>query len=160
MLFQTLDEKRKCPLVYFNNRLTAKPLPKSAKDLQTWSYGSFLRDRDVQYAQFYCGGQTIDEVCPDIMLDEWQAVRKKLKAFYRSVRVAKLDLNEHCFYDMVPEQFLLDYCTIKNKVTQYVFKTREKPANYDFLVNLKKISCEISERDLELDLSALFPRMH
>ena len=160
MLFQILDEKRNCPLVYHSNRLTNKPLPKSKEELRTWSYGDFIGDKPVQYAQFYCGGRTIDEICPDLMLDEWQAVRKKLKAFYRSVREAKLNLDEHCFYDMVPEQFLLDYCAIKNKITQYIFNVYEKPANYDFLVNLKKISYEISKRKLDLDLSTLTPRMH
>ena len=37
---------------------------------------------------------------------------------------------------MVPEKFLLDFYELKNEITQHVFKTYKKPANYDFLRDL------------------------
>lgn len=159
MLFQILDEKRSCPLVYVDGRLTDKSLPKD-KALSTWSYGAFLDEHDVQYAQFYCGGKSLDEACPDWLVDEWTLVRNKLKAFYRSVKEARLDLTELCFYDLVPEQFLLDFCAIKNKITQHIFNTCEKPANYELLTGLRATTHKIADQRLNLDFRALSSRMH
>ena len=42
-------------------------------------------------------------------------------------------LNENCFFELVPQQFLLEFCDIKNKITEHVLKNYEKPKNYDFL---------------------------
>jgi len=121
----------------------------------TWNYASFLSGTQVEYAQIYCSGLSLDEVCPEHLADKWHAVRNRLMAHYKSFSTAKISLDEHCFFDMVPEQFLHDYCEIKDEITSWVFDNYERPENYEFLVELHKLSDRISEVPFNLDFSAL-----
>jgi len=158
MIFQTLDDKNQCALAYYNNKISKK-LPKNPT--KTWNYAEFLKKfHNVEYAQLFCGGKTLDEICPEYLRPEWERSYGKLKAYYRSMEEAKLNLEEHCFFDMVPKKFLIDYCNVKNKITEHVLLNFEKPSNYDFLFSLKKVLTEIRYKKLNVDVLALRGRMH
>ena len=109
MLFQTLDDKSECVGYFSSGKLYFGDLPDSAT--KTWNYSAHLKDRNIQYAKLYCGGKLLDEACPDHLRDEWTKVSAKLKAHFRSFATAKISLSDHCFFDLVPKQFLLE---IKN----------------------------------------------
>ena len=159
MLFQTLDNKEECIGIYYDGNLYFdRELPSGIGG--TWSYATFLRDREVRYGYLQCGGKSLDDVCPSHLKEQWETARDKLKAFYRSFHEAKVDLNENCFYDLVPERFLLQFCDIKNKITKHVFENYERPRNYDFLAELSKVLCSIEEQKLNIDLSSLKKQMH
>jgi len=158
MLFQTLDDKNECVMAYYKDKLSTQ-LPQLPT--ATWNYTSFLEKiENIDYAQLYCGGKTLDEVCPASIRAEWEESYKRLKAYYRSMREAKLNLEEHCFFDMVPRKFLIDYCKVKNKITNYVLTVYEKPENYDFLLSLKKVTSEIRYKKINVNVAALKDRMH
>ena len=121
MLFQALDDKKECLGVYLDGKLIHDVLPEGLT--QTWSYSAFLRDTDVEYAKLYCGGLTLDQVCPSSLRTQWEGVRDKLRAYFRSFNFAKVSLDENCFFDLVPQSFLLEFCDIKNVITESVFET-------------------------------------
>jgi len=149
MLFQTLDEKKKCVAVYRAGELIYNQIP---DDLTTtWKYTSFLYDRDIEYASLYCVGKTIDEVCPDNIKDKWEDINKKLKAFLISFSEAGVSLHDNCFFDLVPERFLLEYCDLKNKITENVIDTYDKPQNYQFLLELTRVLESIKYQKLNLN---------
>ena len=156
MLFQTFDDKEECISVFAKNRLI-KSLPLNLS--KTWSYAEYLKGHNIQYAQLYCKGQSLNEVCPTHIEKEWEKVNNKLKAFYRASQEAKLDLSEHCFFDMVPEAFLRDYAAVKNKICNYVFQNYQKPLTYDFSLELAKVLTEIKNRKLNIDEGALNNRL-
>lgn len=159
MLFQTLDNKKECIGVYYDGKLYFdRELPKGISE--TWAYASFLRDREIRYGYLQCGGKSLDNVCPSHLKEQWETTCDKLKAFHRSFHEAKVDLNENCFFDLVPERFLLKFCDVKNKITKHVFENYEKPRNYNFLVELSKVLCEIESQKLNIDLSSLKKQMH
>ena len=52
MLFQTLDNKHKCIGVYYDGNLYFNSeLPEGISE--TWSYASFLADREIRYGNFF-----------------------------------------------------------------------------------------------------------
>jgi len=157
LLFQTLDDKKECIAVYSDGALL-KELPDSLS--KTWNYSSFLEDRDIEYASLYVGGKTLDEICPEDIQPQWRAINDKLKAFMRSFKLAKVSLNENCFFDLVPMRFLMEYCDLKNQITQNVFDTHEKPPNYEFLVDLNKVLTELKFRELKLNPSNVKNKLH
>ena len=158
MYFQTLDDKGECVGVYKDGKLYFKDLPEGLK--RTWKYAEYLEESDVEYASIWCGNRSIDDVWPDVLVDDWLAVEGKLKAFYRSFVLAKVNMDENCFFDLVPKQFLLEYCEMRNKITQYVFEKYEKPQNYDFMVDLTKVLTKIKHQRLNIDVSSLSDRAH
>ena len=159
MYFQTLDDKGECVGVYSDGKLYfGGPTERSAK---TWKYAEYLEESDVEYAHLYCGGRSLNDVCPAHLIDDWTIVEgDKLKAFYRSFVLSKVDLNDNCFFDLVPRQFLMQYCDIRNKITEYVFETYEKPENYDHMVELTKVMSKIRRQKLSVDVSSLSHKAH
>ena len=71
------------------NQTLLDGLPEKAS--KTWKYHSFLENNDFEYANLYCNGKTLGEVCPGHLKNEWEQNSARLKAFYRSYREAKID---------------------------------------------------------------------
>ncbi len=113
MIFQSLDDKGECVGVYSSGRLDFKTIPDDLS--RTWDYAAFLDNREIDYARLYCDGKTLDQVCPEHLLDEWHQKSAKLKAFLVSFNESKVSLRENCFFDLVPQRFLLDFCEISLK---------------------------------------------
>jgi len=158
MIFQTFDDKKKCVAVFAKDKIHKGkwPIPLT----KTWDYSEFLRDTNVEYAKYYCGGQNLNEVCPDHLRTEWTDVNKKLKAFYGAVEEAQLDLNEHCFFDLVPPHFLLDYGRTKSKICAHIFSNFKKPQDYEYMVNLTKVLTEIKNTKLNIETGPLESRRY
>lgn len=146
MIFQTLDNKRECRGIFLNNKIYDDP-PEGLT--ATWSYTANL-PLSVEYANLYCQGKTISEVCPETLSGQWEVASSRLKAYLNSFIHAKINLNEHCFYDLVPQNFLHEYYSVKNAITEHVLKTYKKPDNYDFLLDLTRVTKEIAQQKLNI----------
>tara|TARA_R110002110_G_scaffold319885_8_gene532625 strand:+ start:6092 stop:7276 length:1185 start_codon:yes stop_codon:yes gene_type:complete len=149
MLFQTLDDKKNC-LGLYHNRTLVKGAAPDATMTRTWTAAQFLEDMDVEYAYLYCQRNLADS-CPSEIRKQYEESISFLRAFLRSMENARVDLTQHCFYDLVPEHFLVMYCESKNKICEYVFENYERPKNYDFLRDLLFVTQAMSHRKLNLD---------
>jgi len=150
VIFQSLDKKNKCKDIYCGGKIYNK----TPEDLTgTWDYVDI--PHNVEYAKLYCGGQSIEDVCPDRLKGQWLSASQKLKAYLNSFMQAKISLEDHCFYDLVPQHFLLDFFEVKSEITKHVFDNCERPENYDFLLQLTKIVEDIKNRPLKLKTSNL-----
>jgi hypothetical protein len=155
MLFQSLDDKIHCIGIYYDGKLVFDEIPDGLT--ATWSYNSGIESikRDIEYAQLYCGGKSLSEACPEPLMADWERIESKMKAFIRSFVEAGVSFNEHCFYDLVPPRFLLEYCDLKNQICEHVIETYEKPQNYNFLAELSFISETIASKPLNLQTDVL-----
>jgi hypothetical protein len=84
----------------------------------------------------------------------------RLRAFLRAFSESKINLDKNCFFDLVPERFLKEYCKVRNQITEYVFTNYHKPDNYDFLCDLTKTLYDFKYRPLNIDKSELRDFMH
>ena len=159
MIFQTFDDKKDCSVIYAKDRLHFKKCPKGLT--KTWSYSEFLKEKQgVEYAQILCGGKTLDEACPQYLQNDWEKVKERLMAFQRACEETQLNLNEYCFYELIPKFFLEDLAKIKNRICDFVFLNYEKPKNYELTLSLIKILTEIKNTKLNVDYAELSDRMH
>lgn len=158
LYFQTLDDKGECVGIYKDGELFFQETPQDLT--RTWKYAEYLEDSDVEFASIYSGNSSLSDCCPSYLIDEWTDVEERLKAFYRSFVIAKVDLNQNCFFDLVPKKFLIRYCEIRNRITKYVFENWPKPDNYDFMVDLTKVLTRIRYQKMNIDLSALSAQAH
>ena len=149
MLFQALDDKEECVGIYSEGELSFEQIP--ANLTKTWSYSNFLSTMDVEYASLYCSGQTLDQVCPAHLVDDWERVSNRLKAFVRSNKIAKVSLVDNCFFDVTPERFLKEYCEVKNQICLWVFDKYSRPDNYDHLVRIQRVLSDIKYRPINID---------
>lgn len=146
-LFQCLDDKNNCVLIYSNGNFSSG-IPEKG---YTWKYAQYLKDKNnIEYAYLYAG-KDLDYTCPEHLRNDWQIIRNRGIAYLRSFREVNINLNEYCFFDLVPKVYLKDFCEIKNKICEYAFNNYKKPYNYDFLLEVEKMITDIRYRKLKLN---------
>ncbi len=149
MIFQTLDDKTECVGIYADGQLFFDEPPTDLT--QTWRYSGSLKNDDIEYASLYCEGQTLAQVAPLSLQEPLAKAQRRLKAYMQSFRLAKIDLRNHCIFDLVPHDFLKEFCEIKNKITQHVLETYEKPPIYEHLTGVSKLLHQIKFRKINLN---------
>lgn len=150
MYFQTLDDKKECVGVYSNGHLEFGEIPE--KITRTWKYTGSVDKEEIEYAWLMCNGRDLKEVCPPELTTELEKIQSKFRAFMKAFDIANVNLRENCMFDLVPFDFLKQFCEIKNKITEHVFEKYEKPQNYEFLSRSYKLLHKISYQDLNVNV--------
>lgn len=157
MYFQTLDSKGKCVGYYADNKLIFDEVPHNAA--KTWCYSPSLQNRDIEYARIYASGATLTEACPESFRPEWDEVVKKAGAYSKSFNIAKLNLNDVCIYDLVPEYFLYKFCKAKDQITKHVIENNIKPKNYNFMASLIQMLFDIGSHQMNIDIEPIMTKL-
>jgi len=155
MLFQTLDDKSECVGIYTDGKLYFDLGDVPTGLSRTWSYSPYLRDTGAEYASLYLEGREIRSVLPEYLQDDWSDCVKQMRSFKRSLNISKVNLHENCFFDLVPDRFLLDYCRVKDTITSYVFNKVSRPARYRFYHAVSEMLGDIAQRDIKVDVRKL-----
>jgi len=150
MIFQTLDDKSECVGVYVDGNLHFEGIPDGLT--KTWKYTGSVQDPNVEYAWLYAGGKNLQEACPESLKEELAEVQKTFKAYLLSLKIARIDLRQNCFFDLVPSDFLMEFCEVRNKITQHIFENYEQPKNYHQLDNIYKLIHKISYQKLNINV--------
>jgi hypothetical protein len=82
-----------------------------------------------------------------------KACQNKLTAYIKSFKIAKINMRDHCIFDLVPQDFLQRFCEVRNKVTQHVYENYEKPDNYVHMNNVSQLLHKIKYQELNLSVS-------
>ncbi len=153
MYFQALDDKKECVGIYLDGRLNfdENTFPDTLSEMRTWRYSGFLNDESIEYGWFLALGKTLKECCPEYLLEDLVKFEKKMNAYKKSFEIAKINFRDHCFFDLVPHDFLVSFLEMKNRITQHVFDTYEKPAIYDHLVAVEKLLYKIRYQSLNIN---------
>lgn len=149
MYFQSLDDKRECVGVYKDGQLHFDNLPTDLH--RTWKYSAALSSAEIEYGWLYCNGAALEEVCPESLKEDFQKCVRKMRAFQKSFELAKIDFRNHCFFDMVPHDFLVEFLEIKNQITKHTFETYERPPNYELLSRASEMLHEIAYQPINLN---------
>jgi hypothetical protein len=154
MIFQILDDKRDCLGLFSNGEFYYGHIKRAFE--KTWDWSPHLSDDDYEYARIWCGGKTLEEACPEHLVDRLEIHKKRVKNFVKAASIAKINLEHVCLFDIIPEQALVHWCEVKNEICQYVFEEYNKPANHKFMIDLNKLTHEISNNPVVLDQNKLF----
>ena len=136
MYFQTLDDKKECIGIYHGEQLHFDKYPENLS--KTWKASSSVRNKKIDYAWIFAKGADLEKACPEDLLPEYKKLSRKFKAYIKAFSIANVPMDEMCFFDLVPQTFLLDWCELKNQISHHVFENYEKPAAYDHLVKVQK----------------------
>lgn len=158
MLFQTLDDKKECHGIYQAGKFYHDRHPEKLS--RSWNYAPYLKGEKVDYAFLYTRGKSLGDVCPEHLKEDWEKISNRMKAFVRSFAEAKISLQYVCFYDLVPKNFLIELCEIKNRICEHVFDTHARPENYNFLLAVSELLGDISQQKVIFDPSYLKSNRH
>ena len=106
---------------------------------------------DVDYASLLVGGKSIDDVCPEFLKDRWEYVSEMMKAHFKGCMTAKINLEDVCFYDIIPQKHLRHYFDTKNEITRWVFDNYEPPAHYSLLKSAQGALKELKKHSINLN---------
>jgi hypothetical protein len=151
MIFQTLDDKTECVGIYADQNLIFEPKEFPLSLSQTWSVAPYFREKEIEYASLYLEGRTLEEVLPEYILDDWGDACKRMRAFQRALSLSKVDTHETCFFDLVPQRFLIELCEVKNRITEHVLKHIDRPRRYEFYKHVSFLLQEIGGRRINVD---------
>ena len=154
MIFQILDDKRDCLGLFANGEFYYGQIKRAFES--TWDWSPHLSDDDYEYARVWCGGKTLEEACPKHLTERLEVHKKRVKNFVNAANVAKINLEDVCLFDIIPEQALNHWCQVKNEICEYVFETHTKPANHKFMIDINKLVYEISNNPVILNKNKLF----
>ena len=157
-IFQIIDQKLNCDSIYYNNKIEKEP----QYDLMThtWSYNNSLKNSEIEFLELYTQGKKLDECCPVPLKKRWEELKQKHLVFMKSFDIAKVQAKDYCFYDLVPESFIINYFKIKTEITKHVLDTTVKPQNYDFLLGLSDLIYQIEQNKLDIETSELSSDLH
>jgi hypothetical protein len=152
MLFQAFDDKKECSMIYksgkFHNNHTANCT-------RTWSYAPYLENQEIEYANLFALGKSLEELCPSNKLAQFKEVQKKLKSVVKASQAVGLNSDQICIYDVLPRYLLKEWAEVKNTICEAVFNDYPKPKNYEQLMEITKVITDIKYRPLKLDLSQI-----
>ena len=149
-----MDSKTDCAGVYLPNKFVFDKIPDGLT--KTWSWSQHLDGRDIDYAQLWVGGRSLDDVCPEHLTVRWAEANSLLKAHFKAFGTSKIDLSDVCFYDVVPQKHLQHYFDTKNEITKWVFDSVEKPKNYSFLKETFGNLRELAKHSVNFNLFGLY----
>jgi len=149
MTFQTLDDKQDCKGVFYNGDFYFDKLPRNL-DL-TWSWSEHLEDYNVDFAELWVNGQSIDDCAPDHLVDRYVFRKRRLEAHVKAIVGSKINLDDNCIYDLVPRHILRHYYQLRNEITEWVVANNPKPKNYSFLVETQSTINKIKQQELRID---------
>ena len=159
--FVTLDDKKECVGIYSDGELHFDEFPTSLT--HTWKPSLSLESISAEGAEFaylYAQGKTLMELCPDHLRPQWEEINKRMAAYQSSFREAKVDLSENCLFDLIPMRYLTEFCYLKTEIIKHVFKTQEKPENYEFMRDLCVLLTEMEGQKIKLNLASLERNLH
>jgi len=159
VIFQTLDDKNECVGIYYKNNLLFNSILPNDID-KTWSYSAFLKNRNIQFAELYCNGKSLDDVCPSQFKNDWEQATNVIKNHILACNSAKINLKENCFFDLVPKKILSKYCEVKNNITKHVFETHDKPLEYNFYKRFIELVTDIKYRNLNINLENMHNKLY
>ena len=148
MIFQTLDDKSECVGVYVDGSLHFEEVPQNLT--KTWKHTGLLCSDEVDYAWLRCGGKSLQEACPTHLQSALERHQARFKAYLKSFQIGKIDLRRLCFFDLVPHDFLLEFCEIRNKITEHVFEEYSEPQNYEHLKEVHALLHKIKFQNLKV----------
>lgn len=154
MIFQILDDKRDCLGLFSNGQFYYGHIKRAFE--RTWDWSPHLSDDDYEYARIWCGGKSLEEACPEHLIERFNIHKKRVRNFIKAAATAKINLEQVCLFDIIPEQALVHWCQVKNEVCEYVFENHTKPSNHKFMIDLSKLVYEISEKPVVLNQNRLF----
>ena len=149
MLFQLMDNKTDCAGTYVSGQFVWDRIPDGLT--KTWSYSDHLFGMNVDYANLLVGGKSINDACPEHLVERWGTANRLFKSHFKALFASKIDLNDVCFYDVVPKRHLQHYFEVKNEITQWIFDNVEKPANYNLLKRVQAAVKELKTHPVNLN---------
>tara|TARA_Y100001973_G_scaffold94337_1_gene146269 strand:- start:414 stop:1544 length:1131 start_codon:yes stop_codon:yes gene_type:complete len=145
MILQTLDIKDNCTGIFNKTSFLFDNFDKIIKKhSKAWKHSPILDDEKYNYIYLYLKGEDLSRYSYDSeMYEEFEL---KMESHAKAARTAKIELDDMCFFDIIPENQLIRWFTIRRQCMDNILDTVEKPSDYDILHKAHVLATEVSHK--------------
>ena len=147
MILQTLDIQNNCKGVFQAGKFYFDDVDHIVnKSNVAWKHSELLDEEKYEYLFLSLRGEDLSPYCDDPEL--FVSYKNKMEAHQRAAHTAKVDLQDECFFDLLPEHQLVRWFEIKQRALENILKTTTKQDDYDILHKAHVLTTNISKQDI------------
>ena len=147
MVLQTLDIKDNCTGVFNKTSFLFENFENVVKQhSHAWKHSPILNDEKYKYLHLYLKGEDLSPYAYDSEMYEEYVL--KMESHAKAAKAAKIELDDMCFFDIIPEQQLVRWFTIRRQCMENLLDSAEEPVDYDILHKAHVLATEISHNKL------------
>ena len=146
MILQTLDIKNNCTGIFDKYSFLFENFEKVVKKYSyAWKHSPILEDKNYKYLFLYLKGEDLSpySCTPEV----YEENLLKMESHAKAAKAAKIELDDMCFFDIIPENQLLRWFTLRQQCMDKVLDTLEKPSDYDILHKGHVLATAISHNE-------------
>ena len=147
MIIQTLDIEQQCTGVFSGGRLFFDNYDSIIRKAEyAWKYSSALQHTDCKYLFPILKGRDLKDFSPDP--EEYNSCKKLIEAHRQACVSAKVSLEEHCFFDVIPEYLLNKWLTIREHALIKAKDSLKEEDDFEILRKAHILSKTVSDQNL------------
>lgn len=146
MILQTLDIRNNCTGIFDKTSFLFDNYDEIVKKYSyAWKHSPVLDDEKYKYLFLYLKGEDLSPYSYDSELYEEVSLRMESQA--KAAQTAKIELDEMCFFDIIPEVQLVRWFTIRRQCMDRLLDTTSAPLDYAILHKAHVLASEISQTE-------------
>lgn len=127
------------------NQFKLENFEESLSDCQyTWSYSPIINEEEVKFLIIYAKDKGLSFYSKDV--DTFKKCKRNLESHAKAAKLAKVDLEGECFFNLVPEHQLVKWFSVRQKALSNLLKQEPKPTDYDILHKAHVLTETISKQ--------------
>ncbi len=143
MILQTLDIKDNCVGIFDKSLFLFNKYDEIIKNYSySWKHSPILNDEKYKYLFLYLKGEDLSPYSYDSEMYEEYVL--KMESHAKAAKTSKIELDDMCFFDIIPEKQLIRWFTIRRQCMDNLLDTATKPSDYDILHKAHVLATEIS----------------
>ena len=150
MILQTLDIENNCTGIFDRSSFLFDKYEKILNNYcLAWKHSPILNDERYTYLYLYLKSDDLSSYAYDSEMYEEYLL--KMESHSKAAKTAKIELDEMCFFDIVPENQMIRWFTIRRQCMEALLSAADKPSDYDILHKAHVLATEISRQKIIFD---------
>ena len=133
-IIQTLDIENNCSGIYCTdlNQFKLDGFQHLLKDCEyTWKHSQIIDEEKVKFLFIYTRGEDLEKYSKD--QPTFIACRERLEAHARAAKLAKIDLENDCFFNLLPKHQLVKWFMLRQHALNDLLRQETTPTDYEIL---------------------------
>ncbi|HAI44394.1 MAG TPA: hypothetical protein DCM40_42985 [Maribacter sp.] len=148
MIIQTLDIKDNCTGVFVENSFLFNNFDNTIKQAKlAWKHSPVFDDEKIEYLYVYLKGNDLSPYAFDSEM--YEEYKLKMESHAKAAKVAKVQLEDLCFFDIIPEHQLLKWFSIRGQCMNKLHRAKSRPTDYSILHKAHVLATEISHNKIK-----------
>tara|TARA_R100001510_G_C7655940_1_gene215488 strand:+ start:3096 stop:4229 length:1134 start_codon:yes stop_codon:yes gene_type:complete len=151
VIAEVLDIQENCKGIYLQNKFHLEPTDEIlSKVSKTWKFSPVLKDdTKFKYLFLLTAGRDLKDFSKDVEI--YNQTKKTLEAQQKAAITAKMNINECCLFDILPEHQLRKWFSIRSSALENLDKKIPVPEDYEILHKIHVLASNIALQKINYD---------